>query len=240
MPLYSSRKRKYSRVAKTVRRYKSRRAATTRRPTFATRVRRVILRTGELKSKHSPVTKVEIFHNSFNTGGYVLKLNSDAYYPTQGVAQNQRVGDEIMLSGIGIKLLIGQKADRPNVTFRWAVITLPRGATINYASVFQAVTNNVLIDDFNKDFATVKSSGLWRPNEAGLNGTGGDEYTFVKKVYVPWKHKTKFGPANGASTQLDTQDLYFIMVAYDAYGSITGTDNIAYAESLVTVYYRDP
>lgn len=233
-------KRKYSSRRKTYRR--NRRVfnrARPRRPTFGTRVKRAILRNTELKTKHNSVVKVELNHNSFNTGGYVLKLNADAFYPTQGVGQNQRVGDEIMVSGISIKLLIGQKADRPNVTFRWGVIAIPRGAAINYASVFKAVTNNVLLDDFNKDYVSVKSTGVWRPNEAGLNGTGGDEYTFTKKLYTPWKHKTKFGPADAASTHLDTQDLYFIMMAYDAYGSLL-TDNIAYAESLVTLYYRDP
>lgn len=178
-------------------------------------------------------------HNSFDTGGYLLRLNADAYYPTQGVAQNQRVGDEIMMSGISLKIFIGQKADRPNVTFRWAVISLPRGAIINYSSCFKGGTGNVLLDDFNKDYCTVKKSGVWRPNQAALSATGGREYTFVKSLFIPYKRKTKFGPADGAAVHLEPVDLWFVMMAYDAYGSLI-TDNIAYAQSMITVYYRDP
>ncbi len=44
--------------------------------------------------------------------------------PTQGVGDNQRVGDQINMSDLKLELLMGQKADLPNVTFRWFILLI--------------------------------------------------------------------------------------------------------------------
>jgi len=237
----------YKRKRFNKKRVAKRRVMSKRRTSSRTRlvslIKRTVLKKAEQKEKQVAFEKVEMYHNCFWNGGatlssgLIIKMNSGVL-PTQGVGDNQRVGDEIYLSGFKWKFLIGQKADRPNVTFRYAVVTVPKGSAVVYNDWFKNVIGNVMLDDFNRDFVKVHATGLWRPNEAGLAGTGGDEYTFVKQLWIPYKKKLKFGPADGAITHND-DDLYLTIMAYDAFGTLI-TDNIAYIVPLLQCYYRDP
>ena len=71
-----------------------------------------------------------MYHNAFyatsGSTGYVSLLNDAGWLPTQGVGDNQRVGDQIYTTGFQLKMLIGQKVDRPNVTFRYLVSPVPK------------------------------------------------------------------------------------------------------------------
>jgi hypothetical protein len=196
----------------------------------------------EPKEHRVAYDKREMFHNSFYNPtlsiGMVQQLNAAVNMPAQGVKDNERVGDQINVSRWTLKLLIGQKSDRPNVTFRYLVVSVPKGSPITYGNWFIATTSNVLLDDPNRDFVKVIKSGIWRPNEAGLSGSGGDEYTFTKQLYVPYKKTVKFGPDDAARTHNDN-DVYFILMAYDAFGSIQ-SDNIAYAQMASCLHYKDP
>jgi len=206
-------------------------------------IKRVAVKTAEPKERHAPFGKTEVYHNAFYSGtvlntGFVWQLNASNLMPQQGTQDFQRVGDQIMMSGFKVKLLMGQKADRPNVNWRWMVLVVPKGSSITYANWFTATTNNVMLDDANKDFVRTIKAGVWRPNEAGLVGGSADEYTFTKKLWIPYKKTIKFGPALAATTHND-DDVYLVIMAYDAFGSLQ-TDNIGYIEGSQTIHYRDP
>jgi hypothetical protein len=79
--------------------------------------------------------------------------------------------------------------------------------------------------------------GWMRPNKAGLTVTGNDEYTFTKRLYIPHKKLYEFGPADGATTH-NQHDVFFTIMAYDAYGSLN-TDNIAYYQVFTEIQYKD-
>lgn len=232
----SSKKRASSRTSR------KRRAPATRRRLVAL-IKKTVMKKTELKEKTQNAGKTEMYHNCFYSGlststGFVWPLNSSNLMPTQGTADDQRVGDEIEIVGFKLRFLVGQKADRPNVNWRFNVLSVPKGSSITYANWYQLVTGNVLLDDPNRDFVKVLMSGLWRPNEAGLVGGAADEYTFTKKMWLPYKKHLKFGPAGGATTHND-DDLYVILMAYDAFGAMT-TDNIGYVQMAAIMCYRDP
>lgn len=89
--------------------------------------------------------------------------------------------------GCNVKMLIGQKGDRPNVNFRWAAITIPKGTSLvgtglPYTAIFENITGNVMLDDINKDVCKIIGQGWMRTNQAGSAATGNDEYTFVKEA----------------------------------------------------------
>jgi hypothetical protein len=54
--------------------------------------------------------------------------------PAQGIGDNQRVGDRINTSGINLKKIFGQKGDRPNVNWRYIVLSTPPGGSLLYAN----------------------------------------------------------------------------------------------------------
>ena len=197
----------------------------------------------ELKEKFQNAGKTEIYHNCFYSGtptntGFVWPMNGSTLMPAQGVGEDQRVGDEIYISGFKMRLLIGQKADRPNVNWRYFVLSVPKGSSITYANWFHVNTGNVMLDDPNRDFVKTLQTGVWRPNEAGLVGGSADEYTFTKRLWLPYKKHLKFGPANAATSHND-DDLYFVLMGYDAFGSLQ-PDNIGYVQFGASMMYRDP
>jgi len=198
-------------------------------------IRRTVLRVAEPKHTMNAVAKVELYHNTFS---FCLHLNDSTAMPTQGTGDNMRVGDQINVSGFKIRSLFGQKSDRPNVNFKWYVIEAPKGLSPSYANFFSNITSNVLLDEVNKDAVKVIRSGSMRPNQAGLTATGDDEFTFAKKWFIPYKRLYKFGPA-AATTAHNQPEVYLVVFAYDAYGSLI-TDNIAYIQAIKEVFYKDP
>lgn len=212
-----------------------------KRRTLATLVKRIVMRKTESKCRRHAFEKAELYHNAFYgvpATGFVANINSYAVMPAQGAGDNQRIGDQVYLTGFRLKMLIGQKADRPNVSFRYYVLKVPKGSSITYGNWFNSTTGNILLDDPNTDFVKVLLQGLWRPNEAGLANVSGDEYTFAKRLWVPYKKLLKFGPADAATTHND-DDIYFVLMAYDAFGTLV-SDNIAYVQMGQEIFYRDP
>lgn len=198
-------------------------------------IKKVAIKRSELKQKDASYGKVELYHNLY-AGGYVL--NSTASMPTQGTADNQRVGDELYTSGVTVRCLFGQKADRPNVNWKVWFMEVPKGTAFSSAGWFEQTTSNVLLDNPNRDFVKVIKTVSMRPDEAGLNNSGGDEYTFVRKWWIPYRRLIKFGPT-ASGTSHNQNDLHMIIACYDAYGSLT-TDNIGYVQAVSTLFYRDP
>jgi len=199
-------------------------------------IKAVTKRVAEPKVVNTNMGKTELYHN--NVVAFHLNKSDSANMPSQGTTEYQRVGDQINVTGWSLRMLMGQKADRPNVTFRWWVVKVPKGSSYTYAAWFQNVTSNAMLDHINTDFVKVLKGGLWRPNEAGLAGTGGDEYTFIQKIWIPYRKLYKFGPTDGALTHND-DDIYFLIVPYDAYGALQ-EDNVAYTQIMKSFYYRDP
>jgi len=232
---YAKRKRSFGKK-KFVGKTRSRKTYASSNASFVKRVKRVMFKTCESKSKGTNHQKAELYHNQ---PASIMHLNDQTIsVPSQGVGDNMRVGDQINISGYKIRMLIGQKADRPNVTFKYWVVAAPRGATYSYQAFFRNVTGNALLDQMNTDFVKILKSGTWKPHD-GYMDNASDEYTFTKQFWVPRKKLLKFGPTDGSNFHNDTVDIYTIMVAYDAFGTLP-TDNIAYVASFSDVFYRDP
>jgi len=198
-------------------------------------MKKVVFKTCETKRLVTPFTKVEMFHNVFSLS-QCLTLNGNM--PSQGSGEHARIGDRINTIAFNVKLLIGQKSDRPNVNFRWFCIQVPKGGALPYNSVFNNITNNILLDDLNKDYVKILKQGYWRPNQAALAATGNDEYTFVKKVSIPYRRLVRFGPTDGVTSH-NQNDVYFCIMCYDAFGALI-TDNIAYYQAASEMIYKDP
>jgi len=204
-----------------------------RNSAFKRRVKSIILKTAEPKRLTSLHGKFEFLHN---VPSYTANLMSSTFMPSQGVADTQRIGDQINVSGLHIKMLCGQKADRENVTFKIWVCQVAKGSAYTYATWFEAITNNCLLDDLNKDFVKVVASRTVKYNVA-LDV--GEEFTFPYKLWIPYKKLVKFGPASAATTNSFPYDLVLLMAVYDAYGTLS-SDNIAYAQISSTLHYKDP
>lgn len=202
---------------------------------FYKHVKKAVLSISESKHLNYSYGKIELYHNS----PYTFKLNDANYLPTQGNADYQRVGDQIHMGGFMLRMAIGQKSDRPNVRWRWGIIKLPKGSTSNYSVLFDQVTNNAMLDPWNTDAVKVIKTGWWQMQLTSLEvGETAKEQTHFKKLWVSYKRLLKFQPLTGNNTH-DDGDLYFMVVPYDTYGTLT-SDNICWIQITQTLYYKDP
>ena len=199
-------------------------------------VSKMIMKKAEPKHKNIDHGKTELYHNSIGT----LHLNKDAAMPSQGTADNQRVGDRINAGGFMIRMLCGQKNDRPNCTWKFWVIKTPKGSALGYANLFENITSNTMIDPINKDNCTILKQITIKKSLNLLGHSSWDEArecTFPIKMWIPYRKLTKFLTA--ASTNHSDGDIHLLYVCYDAFGTLQ-TDNIAYVDVSSTIYYKDP
>lgn len=197
-------------------------------------VKSQILKSAETKSNVYAWPKSELYHNIFLSG--TVPINTDTIMPVQGLGDNQRIGDEIDVSHIKCKLLCGQKYDRPQVSWRFTLFSVPLGTAITTSVIRENLSANVLLDDFNTDNVRVLKSWYIHKNTANLASGTCKEITFPVKFTVPIKKHYKFTANAGFSHQ--HRRIYLAVEVYDQYGSLI-TDNIAYMEAWTKIYYKD-
>lgn len=205
-------------------------------------IRRTILKMAEPKHTRGDYGKIELYHNSGSpASGQILPapITISSIMPAQGVGDNQRTGDQIYTKGIGVKMLLGLKADRHNCTFRIIVWSGPESSRpTSYAEMFEMITNNVLLDSVNTDRGRFLKNSYYKPRNIDVNAVGANkEWTTCYKFWVPWRKLVKFNTDGGITTA--TNPVHVYVFAYDAYGSFN-TDNIAYVQTWASLYYRDP
>jgi len=227
-------KRNNSKRKMSVRRVK--RSATINNSNLQKVVSKMIMRKVEPKHKNFDHGKTESYHNLINT----VHLNKDACMPSQGTQDQQRVGDRINVGAFMVRMLCGQKADRPNITWKFWVVRIPRSESVGYSSLFENLSGNAMLDPINKDYCKVlKTLTINSKYSVGSQNstTYSDEYTFPVKLYIPYKKLIKFN--SNASTDHNDHDIYLVWHTFDAFGTLT-TDNIAYGDITSTIYYKDP
>lgn len=195
---------------------------------------RVVMSRAEPKAVQGYGAKTEVYHNTIN----LWRINDAAYMPTMGTGDNQRIGDQIKATGFKVRMVLGQKNDRPNVTWKFWVVKVPKGSIYAYNKWFKAYTNNVLLDPVNLDFVKLKSSWTWKPYTGYIHGGVAGEITYPYTQYIPYKRLIKFGPEDGVNGHND-EDLYILGAAYDTYGTLI-TDNIGFVDISTVLHYRDP
>lgn len=252
---------KRKRSGSTFRRRTKSRATPYRRKSFVSRLagrrnisriaRQVVLRAAEDKEKtvdHNSGVATQLYHNSLK---FIASLNSatSIHMPMQGSGDTQRNGDKIIARGFNVHLLLGQKRDRPNVTFRLMVVAQrPGTGVLNYAALFKNVSGNGMLDEINTDKVTVLYQKYWKPLKSlgnisvtvppvGEDYATAKEYTFSKRFFIPRKKMYKF-EEDGSAVHND-KELYLYVLPYDAFGTLT-TDNIGYTQVWSKFLFKDP
>lgn len=202
--------------------------------------KKVLMKNSETKIKDYSVGKVEYYHNS----PQLLELNQASALPARGDGVDNRDGDKIQKIGTKHMMVLGNKYDRTNVTYRLTYITYPRDATYSYNTFFINKTGNAMLDRMNTDLVKIIKTIYIKPQKATLfagnslatGGSGGLEYTMVKKVWLPSKSVIRF--PDGGSSEASNRKFGVLITAYDAYGTLV-TDNICYIQHQISNYYKD-
>jgi len=206
--------------------------------------RQVVLSTAESKNKTGNHGKTEVYHNSLATLAH-LNLPSATFMPQQGDGDDGRAGDSIIMRGFKVRCLFGQKANRPNLTWRVLIVAQRLGTGfLTYNMLFENKIGNGLLDQVNKDRVTVLMQKYMKPaipmsSHTVMPGAEeyGQEYTFSRRFWIPRKKIYKFETDGGS--QHNDRDIVMYCIPYDAFGTLV-TDNVGYVQTWVDVCYKDP
>lgn len=202
----------------------------------------------ETKKKEYSFGKIECYHNA---DPIYMALNNEPQNPDDGIGSTMRIGDEILQRGFKVKMMLYNKADRPNLTWKVRVVSVTRGegspvasssGVISYSSFFRTVAGNNLLDDVETGRFKVVASHTFKNPQIQANVTAGaanaNECVTTRQFYVRAPQKITY-TANGGEFAGTGRSYLLIVTAYDAYGSLV-TDNIGAVQALSTMYYKDP
>lgn len=245
----------------------------TKRKTSKPTVRKMIARAinKNIETKTSVQTETdgqEIQHNNF------IILNPNLIKTSNGASEDatsstgNRVGDEVNIKGISLKMMLELNERMSDVTFRIMIVKSAKGDGIQRDDIFNGLTGNKMLDTFNKEKYTLlaqkwvkitaRNQGSWGINPtllpygaAGpLSGTvtandGLQTLSRATRIVKMWIPGFKF--ARGGKLQYingTTGAKFFnytaLVYAYSNYSTFQDEMNIARVNDVITqMYYKD-
>lgn len=236
----------------------------TNRPALLNLVQRVnrIDRAIEIKEAAHRITNVQLEHNNVivfnNSGGSIF----NPFQMGQGVGDamglgGERVGDKLQVRGMLFKFFVEGSLARSKVYFRFMLVKMAKGDTLNRANLFKGLSGNKMIDQINTERFTIISQKIVNvsPPNTGpttistvtgiptTNTVSGITGNRIVTMYIPG---AKFGRdgnityENGSATQLKFYDYRLCCVAYDWYGTPQDVNNVGFVnDGYVKLYYKD-
>lgn len=236
---------KYTRKPRAKRVYKKRATAKRSNAKLVSLIKRVALRQKESKNLPYSHGKIELYHNAGSpASGRILptpiELDGVNQMPPQGFGDLQRNGDKIVQKGIKVRLLLGQKLDRKNLTFKIIVVrTTPSSVPNTIAQLFDNQTGNIMLDSINTDRVKVVYYKMIKKTMNPDNDTygGAREFTHFHNFYLRLQRNISF--TADAGKDFAGQKHYMYAFCYDAYGTLI-SDNCGYIQTYSNLYFKDP
>lgn len=237
--------------------------------TIQAAVRRTL--TKNLETKHAVYTStdgVQISHNNFVTlDNRILFTTPGPFDPTLNNS-DCRIGDELTLRGVAMKMMIEANERYSDVTFKLLVVKCAKGDTPTRDTLFNGLSGNKMIDTLNTERYTILASKTFKlkagnqtvTSATGLNGevalgtNAGIEYitdanvqamsrpTKIVKLWIPgrkFKKNCKIQYEQGSS-QPKFFDYHALLYAYSNYTTAQDIWNVGRVNDYVKVmYYKD-
>lgn len=164
-------------------------------------------------------------------------------FPTQGMTDGNRIGDEIYATGISVKLMINLAPDRRTTNIKcWF---LPHNSTqgngTDKTQFFHGLLNNVMVDKIQTDrWPGLKYLGLFRNSDPDNITSTGHGQIYVK-LWIPLKRKITFitdGDTIAAQGLKQIGSLVF--ATYDKINSLEQDNCVTSIQGEATMHYKDP
>jgi hypothetical protein len=147
-----------------------------------------------------------------------------------------RIGASIFVKGLDFRLVLNNKTDRPNVSYRVVVVATPATSS---ADSFDEIVGGGAFTGTHVPIQSVILHDATFPNNQGSgmenNVTPNKERSFNHSAYIPINRAVTYGTDNGCQTRI-----VGYIIPYDSYGTLT-TDNIAsLAQASWRIDFVDP
>lgn len=178
----------------------------------------------------------------------LLRTEEGTSNPSGSSLVNNRVGNQVLGRGIGVKLWISNKTDRPNVMYKIFVFRHPTriiASGMNDTIFWQGIdgtggTMNRMIDHVAGNRVTLLKTITIEPNKEANYSQNPEKFEKSRLVdfYVPLKNKKIWYNMDNSMTP-SFSDVAMAIVAYDAYGTLQ-TDIVASFAYNIRFYFKDP
>jgi hypothetical protein len=166
-----------------------------------------------------------------------------------------RIGDQVTLKGLSIKMFLENPIDRSNTYYRIMLIKGAKGENFDRANLFKGKSPNKMMDVINTERFTIISQKI--VNLKASNGTSGSisltgvpgavvHVGTATRLVTMWIPGGKFGRngnlqyENGSSTQLKFYDYRIVILCYDWFGTPQDANTVGKLNDLITtLYYKD-
>lgn len=188
---------------------------------------------------YSPVAPVSNFEGGMSV---FFDLWSDI---SVGTTRQNRIGEKVYPRGMALKIWLSNKLDRPNVSYRVIIASMPRSrgnvvTTPNNVDLFQAPglgnNGNKLLLPLDKD----KGIKAYYDRIIRINNASNTNKEIHKTLKL-WIKRKRASPIvwDSNTGQILNKPVSLYIIPYDSYGTI-GTDNIASCAYWARIYFKDP
>lgn len=202
---------------------------------------KAVMKKSETKSTHVTEENKNLYHNvGYNITGL---LNT-----TQAISDNQagtsvlasRIGDQVSAKGLGIKLWLSNKLDRPNVMYRLFVYMYQSQTLPTMSDLFKSQLGNRMMDDIDVESYKILyhkrvNLQVGYSNSGGGGGYGKECHKYLS-IWIPLKLRNLIYNDGGSIPKF--KNIGFAIVPFDSYGTLT-TDNIASFAYSYKFYFKD-
>lgn len=223
---------------------------------------RSLTRAIETKEGCWKVLNVQLPHNQLTVLNDSTGAVFNPFMSNQGVTDPMssnaltRIGDQITVKGLKFKFFVEASLGRTKVYFRFMLIRMAKGDTLNRVNFFKDAANNKMIDQYNRERFTIVSQKTFsvqapNPAAASVNPNGTPATSTVSgitgnRIFTMWIPGTKFGRngniqyENAQPGQVKFYDYRLAVVAYDWYGTPQDSNNVGFInEGYVKIYFKD-
>jgi len=202
--------------------------------------------------KHNNITVVA----NLQVGGPLnMFLLANAVGDPMVANSGARIGDQITLKGVSIKMFLENPIDRCNTYYRIMVIRGAKGETFDRTTLYKGRSDNKLMDVLNTErfsivaqkIVTLKASN-GTSSSIGLTGVPGSIVNAgsATRLVTMWIPGSKFGRdgniqyENASSSQVKFYDYRICILAYDWFGTPQDGNTVGNINDLITtLYFKD-
>lgn len=171
---------------------------------------------------------IQLFHNKPDYDGAWLSCKQGTADPENLSTRLARIGDEIYLQNVNIRLWLSNKEDRPNVMYKAVLFWYDATVSLSDTYVYFTQTNKMLDRLNTENIGIIDQKTLFSgPSySTGVSSVAGSakEHSYLMTLNGSWKNKKITYDEGGSVPRF--KDIGLCVVCYDAFGTLQ-TDNIA-------------
>lgn len=211
-------------------------------------ISKVMLKKCETKDTHRILENEQLYHNvPIVQTGFLTTNQGIGDADTGTLNYASRIGNEIVLRGLSMKIWLANKLDRPNVMYKIIVYRYKiDGSGYTNPPYLSQGTSNYMIRDLDTDqfkilkvkYVNLQTGFSAVPSTTSLGDQNGVECHKFVRFWIPFKNQKYKYKSDGSGIGA-YWDIGLSITTYDSYGTLT-TDNIASYALSHKLYFKDP